>query len=91
MLKQRTITPRKVLGHREIHDGEQAELATLELIPMESLSEHKRTLLTAKIAKIKLKVNLYIAKIALQSEAAQAKKIRTNFERIRGCDEIARC
>ena len=47
---------------------------------MESLSEHKRTLLTAKIAKIKLKVNLYIAKIALQSEAAQAKKIRTNFE-----------
>ena len=44
------------------------------------LTEYKRALLTAKIAKTKLKVNRYIAKIALQTEATQAKKIRTNFE-----------
>ena len=44
------------------------------------LTEYKRALLTAKSAKTKLKANRYIAKIALQTEATQAKKIQTNFE-----------
>ena len=42
--------------------------------------QESTALLSAKIAKTNLKLNCYIEKIALQTEATQAKKIRTNFE-----------
>jgi hypothetical protein len=46
---------------------------------MGSLTEHKRALLTANIARIKIKLKLYAFKIASQTEAVQSKKIRMKF------------
>jgi hypothetical protein len=73
-------TTRTVWTQKEMHDAYQAELVSLELIPMGSLTEHKRALLTARIAKIKNKLNLSALKIASQAEVVQSKKIRMNFE-----------
>ena len=79
LVRQKTAT-RTVRTQKEINDADQAELAALELIPMGSLTEHRRTQLNAKIAKIKAKVNLYAFKIASQTEAVQSKKTRMSFE-----------
>ncbi len=49
--KVRVVRPQK-----EIHDADQSQLAALESISMETLTDYRRSLLAVKIAKLKAKV-----------------------------------
>ena len=71
---------RVVRSQKEIHDAEQAQLAALESICMETLTDYRRSLLAVKIAKLKSKVTLYIVKRSAQTDVVQTKKVRMNFE-----------
>ena len=71
---------RVVRSQKEIHDAEQTQLAALESISMETLTDYRRSLLAVKIAKLKAKVTLYIVKSSAQTDVVQTKKVRMNFE-----------
>jgi hypothetical protein len=71
---------RVVRSQKEIHDAEQTQLAALESISMETLTDYRRSLLAVKIAKLKAKVTLYIVKSSAQTDVVQTKKVRMTFE-----------
>jgi hypothetical protein len=65
---------------KSMMQSKQTQLAALESMSMETLTDYRKSLLALKIAKLKAKVTLYIVKSSAQTDVVQTKKVRMNFE-----------
>ena len=71
---------RVIRSQSVIHDADKVMLATLEAVELDLLTGNAKDRHTAKLNKLRSKVNLFVARAAAAANTVAAKKARVNFE-----------